>query len=66
MILDIIDAGGWKLDLFIYKGQKSLLSSNAKLMDINQEKLGIISWQLWRKAMKLWADEETLSKPLGK
>eukprot|EP00957_Ditylum_brightwellii_P210917 15365547-Ditylum_brightwellii.AAC.1 len=35
-------------------------------MDINQDKPGIISWRLWRKAMKLWADEDTLCQPLGK
>eukprot|EP00957_Ditylum_brightwellii_P103289 7872224-Ditylum_brightwellii.AAC.1 len=65
-MLDITDAGSWKLDLFMYKGHKSLLSSNAKSMTINQDKPGIISWQLWRKAMKLWVDEGTLSQPLGK
>eukprot|EP00957_Ditylum_brightwellii_P111713 8520499-Ditylum_brightwellii.AAC.1 len=66
MILDITDAGSWKLDPFMYEGQKSLLSSNAKLMNVNQDKPGIISWQLWREAMKLWADDETLCQPLGK
>eukprot|EP00957_Ditylum_brightwellii_P059864 4544701-Ditylum_brightwellii.AAC.1 len=35
-------------------------------MDVNQDKPGIISWQLWRNAMKLWADEDTLCQPLGK
>eukprot|EP00957_Ditylum_brightwellii_P040639 3075891-Ditylum_brightwellii.AAC.1 len=35
-------------------------------MDVNQEIPGIISWRLWRKAMKLWADEEILCQPLGK
>eukprot|EP00957_Ditylum_brightwellii_P041284 3125588-Ditylum_brightwellii.AAC.1 len=34
-------------------------------MNVNQDKPGIISWQLWRKAMKLWADEGTLHQPLG-
>eukprot|EP00957_Ditylum_brightwellii_P061629 4676579-Ditylum_brightwellii.AAC.1 len=66
MISGITDDGGWKLDLLMYKGQKSLLSSNAKLMGVNQDKPGIISWQLWRKAMKLWTDENTLHQPLGK
>eukprot|EP00957_Ditylum_brightwellii_P074313 5646481-Ditylum_brightwellii.AAC.1 len=55
MISDVTDAGGRKLDLFMYKGQRSLLSSNAKSMDINQDKPGIVSWWLWRKAMKMWA-----------
>eukprot|EP00957_Ditylum_brightwellii_P189463 14421311-Ditylum_brightwellii.AAC.2 len=66
MILDITNTSGQKLDPFMYKGQKSLLSSNAKSMNINQDKPGIISWRLWRKAMKLWADEETFCQPLGK
>eukprot|EP00957_Ditylum_brightwellii_P178706 13612065-Ditylum_brightwellii.AAC.1 len=66
MIPDITDDRGWKLDLFMYEGQKSLLSSNAKSMDINPDKSSIISWRIWRKAMKLWADEDTLHQPLGK
>eukprot|EP00957_Ditylum_brightwellii_P198846 15156679-Ditylum_brightwellii.AAC.1 len=35
-------------------------------MDVNQEKPGIVSWWLWRKAMKIWADNEILRKPLGR
>eukprot|EP00957_Ditylum_brightwellii_P211335 15366059-Ditylum_brightwellii.AAC.1 len=35
-------------------------------MDINQDKPGIVNWQLWRRAMKIWADEDTLHQPLGK
>eukprot|EP00957_Ditylum_brightwellii_P067955 5159106-Ditylum_brightwellii.AAC.1 len=35
-------------------------------MDVNQDKLGIISWRLWRKAVKIWVDEDTLCQPLGK
>eukprot|EP00957_Ditylum_brightwellii_P203708 15335879-Ditylum_brightwellii.AAC.1 len=34
-------------------------------MDVNQDKPGIISWRLWRKAMTLWTDEETICQPLG-
>eukprot|EP00957_Ditylum_brightwellii_P055725 4222612-Ditylum_brightwellii.AAC.1 len=34
-------------------------------MNANQDKPGIISWWLWRKPMKLWADEDTLCQPLG-
>eukprot|EP00957_Ditylum_brightwellii_P088293 6725961-Ditylum_brightwellii.AAC.1 len=64
--MDITATGGQKLDLFMYEGQKSLLSSNAKSMDVNQDKPGIICWWLWRKAMKLWADEKTLHQPFGK
>eukprot|EP00957_Ditylum_brightwellii_P017835 1343213-Ditylum_brightwellii.AAC.1 len=66
MISDITDARGRKLDLLMYKGQRSLLSSNAKSMDMNQDKTGIISWRLWMKVMKIWADEDTLHQPLGK
>eukprot|EP00957_Ditylum_brightwellii_P196360 14960855-Ditylum_brightwellii.AAC.1 len=35
-------------------------------MDVNQDKPSIISWRLWRKAMKLWANEDTLHQSLGK
>eukprot|EP00957_Ditylum_brightwellii_P145259 11063462-Ditylum_brightwellii.AAC.1 len=66
MISDVTDDGGRNLDPFMYKDQKSLLSSNAKSMDINQDKPGILSWWLWRKAMKFWADEDTLCQLLGK
>eukprot|EP00957_Ditylum_brightwellii_P054097 4097562-Ditylum_brightwellii.AAC.1 len=57
---------GDRTQLFMYKGQKSLLSSNAESMVVNQDKSGIISWRIWRKAMKLWVDETTLCQPLGK
>eukprot|EP00957_Ditylum_brightwellii_P195731 14912378-Ditylum_brightwellii.AAC.1 len=50
MISDITDASSQTLDLFMDKGQKSLLSSNAKSMKMNQDKPG----------------EETLCQPLGK
>eukprot|EP00957_Ditylum_brightwellii_P128402 9792887-Ditylum_brightwellii.AAC.1 len=36
------------------------------MMDVNQDKPGIISWWLWKKAMKLRADEDTLYQPLEK
>eukprot|EP00957_Ditylum_brightwellii_P090454 6888848-Ditylum_brightwellii.AAC.1 len=35
-------------------------------MEVNQKKSGIVSWQLWMKAMNIWADDETLRKPLGR
>eukprot|EP00957_Ditylum_brightwellii_P091232 6946199-Ditylum_brightwellii.AAC.1 len=35
-------------------------------MDVNQVKPGIVSWQLWRRGMKIWADGEILRKPLGR
>eukprot|EP00957_Ditylum_brightwellii_P175748 13382722-Ditylum_brightwellii.AAC.1 len=43
MISNVIDAGGRKLDPIMDKGQKTLLSSNAKPMGINQDKPGIWS-----------------------
>eukprot|EP00957_Ditylum_brightwellii_P071116 5405476-Ditylum_brightwellii.AAC.1 len=33
-------------------------------MEVNQKKPGIVSWQSWKKVMKIWADYETLCKPL--
>eukprot|EP00957_Ditylum_brightwellii_P023505 1773545-Ditylum_brightwellii.AAC.1 len=65
MLLDVTDTGDKTLDLFMYKGQKSLLSSTSDSMDVNQDKPGIISWQLWWKAMRIWADEDALQQPLG-
>eukprot|EP00957_Ditylum_brightwellii_P088772 6760249-Ditylum_brightwellii.AAC.1 len=35
-------------------------------MDVNKDKPGIISWSIWRKAMKLWADEAILCQTLKK
>eukprot|EP00957_Ditylum_brightwellii_P002298 177146-Ditylum_brightwellii.AAC.1 len=35
-------------------------------MDVNQKTPGIVSWQLWRKVMKIWAYDETLHKSLGR
>eukprot|EP00957_Ditylum_brightwellii_P205736 15345169-Ditylum_brightwellii.AAC.1 len=35
-------------------------------MEVNQKKPGIVSWQLWWEAMKIWADNKTLRKSLGR
>eukprot|EP00957_Ditylum_brightwellii_P027022 2043511-Ditylum_brightwellii.AAC.1 len=34
-------------------------------MPISQERSGKISWRLWRKAMSIWATDNTLKEPLG-
>eukprot|EP00957_Ditylum_brightwellii_P122127 9313934-Ditylum_brightwellii.AAC.1 len=64
-LADITDATGKLLDPQMYQGQVSLLSSTAKSFEVNQKKSGIVSWRLWRTAMKIWADNKTLRKPLG-
>ena len=56
-IADVTIACGKKLDPHMYKGDISLLSSAATHMRIHQQKPGLASWGVWRKAMALWAIE---------
>eukprot|EP00957_Ditylum_brightwellii_P096401 7341363-Ditylum_brightwellii.AAC.1 len=35
-------------------------------MEVNQKKPGKVSWQLWRKAMKILADDKIIRKPLDR
>ena len=48
----------------MYKGDRSLLSSAATHMRIHQQKPGLASWGVWRKAMALWAIDCDLRVPL--
>eukprot|EP00957_Ditylum_brightwellii_P111903 8533817-Ditylum_brightwellii.AAC.1 len=64
-LADIMDARGNFLDPRVYHGQLSILSSKANSMRVKQAKSGVVIWQLWRKAMAIWADGEILQKPLG-
>ena len=63
-IVDVTLACGKKLDPHMYKGDRSLLSSAATHMRIHQQKSGLASWGVWRKAMALWAIECDLRVPL--
>eukprot|EP00957_Ditylum_brightwellii_P021957 1655805-Ditylum_brightwellii.AAC.1 len=56
-IADVTLVCGKKLDLHMYKGERSLLSSVATHMKIHQQKPGSASRGAWRKAMALWAKE---------
>ena len=66
MLSDIVLADRKMLDSHMYNGEKSLLSSQAKQMEINQAYPNEISWRLWQKAMKLWTNTRTLPKPIGR
>eukprot|EP00957_Ditylum_brightwellii_P011294 854359-Ditylum_brightwellii.AAC.1 len=57
-------ASSKQLDPHMYKGDRSLYSSVATHMKINQQKPGPVSWGMWRKAMALWAKEYDLKVPL--
>eukprot|EP00957_Ditylum_brightwellii_P129359 9867735-Ditylum_brightwellii.AAC.1 len=63
-IADVTLANGKYLNSLIINGTTSLYSSKSILMDINQAKPGQVSWNTWKKAMKLWAMRVNLSVPL--
>eukprot|EP00957_Ditylum_brightwellii_P097955 7460896-Ditylum_brightwellii.AAC.1 len=63
-ITDVTLASGKQLDPHMYKGEKSLFSSMATHMKINQQKPGPVSWGVWHKAMALWTKEYDLKVPL--
>ena len=64
-ISDVTLADGKTLDRHMFHGTRSLVSSTSKQMPINQERLGKISWRLWRKALSIWATDNILKQPLG-
>eukprot|EP00957_Ditylum_brightwellii_P091374 6957095-Ditylum_brightwellii.AAC.1 len=51
---DIVLVDRKTLDPHMYNGERSLLSSQAQQMSINQAYPNEISWRLWQKVMKLW------------
>eukprot|EP00957_Ditylum_brightwellii_P164903 12555051-Ditylum_brightwellii.AAC.1 len=59
-------ADGKTLDPHMYDGEKSLSSSRATQMEINQAYPNKLSWRAWRKAMKLWTSARKLDKLLGR
>eukprot|EP00957_Ditylum_brightwellii_P104588 7969157-Ditylum_brightwellii.AAC.2 len=63
-IADVTLASGKQLDPHMYKGERSLYSSVATHMKINQQKPGPVSWGVWHKAMALWSKEYGLKVPL--
>eukprot|EP00957_Ditylum_brightwellii_P144113 10980485-Ditylum_brightwellii.AAC.1 len=65
-LADIVLADGKSLDPYMYKGQKSLLISSSKHMNIHQETPSDIGWQVWQKAMTLWTKTMCLPSPLGR
>ena len=64
-ISDVTLADGKTLDQHMFHGTRPLVSSISKQMPINQERPGKISWQVWRKALSIWATENILKRPLG-
>eukprot|EP00957_Ditylum_brightwellii_P133349 10167068-Ditylum_brightwellii.AAC.1 len=63
---DIVLVDRKALDPHMYNGERSLLSSQAQQMEINQAYPNEISWRLWQKAMKLWTKTRNLPNPIGK
>eukprot|EP00957_Ditylum_brightwellii_P024742 1869112-Ditylum_brightwellii.AAC.1 len=63
-IADVTLFSGKQLDLHMYKWERSLYSSVATHMKIDQQKPGPVSWGVWRKGMALWATEYDLKMPL--
>jgi hypothetical protein len=63
-IANVTLACGKQLDPHMYKGKRSLFSSVATYMKIHQQKPGLASCGVWRKAMVLWATEYNLKVPL--
>eukprot|EP00957_Ditylum_brightwellii_P089305 6799850-Ditylum_brightwellii.AAC.1 len=63
-IADVIFESGKQLNPHMYNGERSLFSSGASHMKINQQKPGPSSWGVWHKAMALRAKEYNLKVPL--
>eukprot|EP00957_Ditylum_brightwellii_P118231 9017371-Ditylum_brightwellii.AAC.1 len=63
---DIVLADRKMLDPYMYNGERSLMSSQAQQMKINQAYPSEISWRLWQKLMKLWTKTRTFPKPIGR
>eukprot|EP00957_Ditylum_brightwellii_P176703 13458566-Ditylum_brightwellii.AAC.1 len=63
-IADVTLANEKHLDPHMLNGTRSLFSSKSIHMDINQAKPRQSSWNIWRKALKLWATRVDLCVPL--
>eukprot|EP00957_Ditylum_brightwellii_P113814 8677198-Ditylum_brightwellii.AAC.1 len=63
-IADVTLASGKQLDPNMYNGERSLYSSMATHMKINQQTPGPVSWGVCRKVMALWTTEYDLKVPL--
>ena len=67
-ISDISNAQGTHMDLSFYHGDPTLVSSNSLDLEILQPKpTAKISWDVWRRACRLWCNSNTgkLHNPLG-
>ncbi len=65
-ISDISMPNGVSLDNGKLHGMGTLFSSQPKCITIHQERPSLVEWSLWRRANKLWSDENgRLHCPLG-